>query len=100
MCRLISVHIPFNICHVNFSRADMNFVHYKWPLRSSIVQSSDLREPGRGYFDPFNGEQVLYMINLCLTCMQSLPLKDARDIKNKIAFRFPDEIVSEKFVYR
>ena len=84
---------------MGFIRKDMNYVHYKWGGYGSKRTGFDNGEPARRYFDPFNGEQVLFMINYCASVIGNLSLGGAREIETRIAYALPGEVISERFVF-
>lgn len=84
---------------MGFTKEDMNYAHYKWSSYKKPVMAACSNEPSRRYFDPFDGEQVLYMINYCASIIGNLSLKGAREIENKIAHTLPNEVISERFMF-
>lgn len=77
----------------------MNFLHYKWANNVELSGSMYIGEPARRSFDPFNGDQVLFIINYYASIFGELTLKAGRLIEGKIAYELPIELKSERSVF-
>lgn len=82
-----------------FAKQDLNFIHYRWALEDEPASILYQGEPSRRIFDPFNGNQVLFLINACDTAWGSLSLKEVRQLESKIAHQLPSDIKSERSVF-
>jgi hypothetical protein len=85
---------------MTFGKKDMSFVHYRWDVEDEKSEpDNNDREPSRKTFDPFNGDQVLFLINFCATAMNQFSVKDGRNLENKIAYKLPVTLKSERSVF-
>lgn len=73
----------------------MEFTHYRWTEGDDGV-SIFTGEPSRRVFDPFNGNQVLFLINYCLSIVGRYSVVEARAIENRIAYKLPMNSRSER----
>jgi hypothetical protein len=84
---------------MTFSKDDMCFIHYRWEKDERPAGEVFCGEPSRRIFDPFNGDQVLFLINFYGSVVKSFGLKDAHALERKIAHQLPLERKSERSVY-
>lgn len=56
-------------------------------------------EPGRRLFDPFNGNQVLYIINFFGKSLGKLTMTDGQKLEELIIRQLPHDIRSELAVF-
>lgn len=82
-----------------FFKKDLNFQHYRWELEFDDETGVYSGEPTRRSFDPFNGNQVLFLINCYGYAMGNLTLKQAHLIEDNIAYRLPIGLKSERSVF-
>ena len=82
-----------------FVKQDMSFIHYRWDSEHTPPHLVFSGEPSRRVFDPFNGDQVLFLINFCASLMDPFSIKGARLLENKIAHQLPPELKSERSVF-
>jgi len=84
---------------MTFSKDDMCFIHYRWEKDERPAGEVFCGEPSRRIFDPFNGDQVLFLINFYGSVVKSFGLKDAHALERKIAHQLPLERKSDRSVY-
>lgn len=82
---------------MRYLKKDMQFVHYRW-LDEETADSLFAGEPSRRIFDPYNGNQVLFLINYFMAITGDSTLGEAREIENKIAYKLPLDSKSERSV--
>lgn len=82
-----------------FNKGDMCFIHYRWEREEKPVGDVFCGEPSRRIFDPFNGDQVLFLINFYASIAGAFSLKDARTLERKIAHQLPPGLKSERSVF-
>lgn len=77
----------------------MSFIHYHWGTEedTSMLFSG---EPSRRSFDPFNGNQVLFLINCYASAKGQFSLNDAHILERLLVYQLPPEIKSERSVYQ
>lgn len=71
--------------------------HYNWS--GTINPSALTGQPSRRFFDRFNGNQVLFIINSCESVADRFTLEDARKMEELINNFLPDEAKSEMSVF-
>ena len=84
---------------MTFLRNEMNFVHYRWDAEAETADLLFNGEPARRVFDPYNGYQVLYLINYCGSLLEKFNLANARKLENSIAYHLPVTLKSERSVF-
>ena len=84
---------------MQYLKEDMNFVHYRWEAETAPDHTVFAGEPSRRPFDPFNGEQVLFLINSYFASVGRFSVKEARMIENKIVHNAPQDLKSERSVF-
>lgn len=84
---------------MQFLKEDMSFTHYRWGTDGSAFATVYSGEPSRRPFDPFNGNQVLYLINYFATIVGEFSHKEGKLIENQIAHHLPAELKSERSVF-
>jgi hypothetical protein len=82
-----------------FTKQDMSFVHYRWDTEEQPASSIYNGEPARRPFDPFNGDQVLFLINYFGTVNGGLTIRQGRFLENRIAYQLPIGTQSERSVF-
>jgi hypothetical protein len=71
--------------------------HYNWSTESGGWKYSG--EPGRRLFDPFNGHQVLYIINFFGTSIGNLSMNQGHKLEDLIIRQLPENLRSELAVF-
>lgn len=84
---------------MHFLKTDMEFTHYRWENEPVDFSAALSKEPTRKPFDPYNGMQVLYMINYFLEAVEKFSAREARIIESIIAHQLPKNMKSERSVY-
>ncbi|MET0466385.1 MAG: hypothetical protein ABW007_24725 [Chitinophagaceae bacterium] len=82
-----------------FYKNDLNFLHYRWVPEVDEEGTIYSGGPTRRTFDPFNGNQVLFLINCYGYESGNLTLKQVHEIENKIAYNLPTGLKSERSVF-
>ncbi|MFN4315662.1 MAG: hypothetical protein ACK4E0_15285 [Chitinophagaceae bacterium] len=82
-----------------FSKDDMSFVHYRWDTEEEPASIVYKGKPSTREFDPFNGNQVLYLINQYGELNGELSIKQARIIESLIAHQLPEGSHTESAVF-
>jgi hypothetical protein len=80
-----------------FLKEDLSGRHYFWKEKSG--RSAFNGEPSRRLFDPFDGEQVLFMINFYETVTKEFSAEEGRKLEELIITRLPVEVKSEISVF-
>lgn len=83
---------------MNYLKQDMEFTHYRW-TDGKDTDSMYAGEPSRRVFDPYNGDQVLFLINYYLTTKGNYSIGEARAIESKLAHKLPLSSQSERSVF-
>ena len=80
-----------------FLREDLLNNHYTWRIENNneLFTGSATRRR----FDRFNGEQVLFMINLCAACDTAYTIAKGHRLENMILNELPMETKSELSVF-
>lgn len=84
---------------MEFVRADLGFEHYRWDTEEQPANLVYQGEPARRVFDPFNGNQVLFLINYYGAAVGGLTVSQARLVERKLAYQLPMETKSERSVF-
>src|SRR5690349_19279585 len=81
---------------MHFLKQDLECDHYEW-----IEEKKDLftGEPSRRAFDRFNGNQVLFLINLYGETSQQFTVEEGKTIEQKIQQELPVDAKSEIAVF-
>jgi hypothetical protein len=71
----------------------MEGTHYKWgtEVENKIFHG----RPSRRLFDPFNGDQVLFLINFYGSLSDRFTLQEGKKIEYEITYHLPNDIKSE-----
>lgn len=69
---------------------------YHWP---STSPTKNQENPGRCYFDRFDGNQILFMINLFSNIIAKFSLNDGQKIETLIIHELPLDVKSEVSVF-
>lgn len=80
-----------------FQREDLLNNHYTW--RTENEKELFAGSASRRRFDRFNGEQVLFMINLCAESVSAFTLARGHTLENMIFNELPMETKSELSVF-
>jgi hypothetical protein len=83
---------------MQYLKHDMEFTHYRW-IEGDESASLFTGEPSRRTFDPFNGKQVLFLINYCMSLIGKYSVETARILECRIAYKLPFEQKSERTVF-
>lgn len=83
---------------MQFLREDMGFTHYRWENNGSGGLPEFSGEPSRRAFDPYNGHQVLFMINSYIAETGEMTMPEARALESRIAYKLPLGLKSERSV--
>lgn len=78
---------------MSFLKADLKYNHYYWRTASDPVVFTG--EPTRRLFDRFNGEQVLFIINLFDGVFERFTIQEGREMEHLINNSLPLEAKSE-----
>lgn len=76
-----------------FLKEDLAGQHYSWTNAVSI--SAFTGHPSRRLFDRFNGDQVLFIINVYAALTERFTIVDGRRIEELISSHLPMEAKSE-----
>jgi len=78
---------------MSFLKADLKYDHYYWRTASDPVVFAG--DPTRRLFDRFNGEQVLFIINLFAGISDKFTIQEGREMEQLINNSLPLEAKSE-----
>jgi len=81
---------------MSFLKEHLRLTHYFWDDTSLFYHG----DPTRRSFNRENGFQVLFLINCCSSFLDSLTIKEGRDIEELIGKQLPVEMKSEITVFR
>ena len=84
---------------MTFEKKDLDFANYQWMDNEDKGNAQFFGEPSRRYFDPTNGNQMLFLINYVASILPSFSLRDAHTLESLIAERLPTDLKSEKSVF-
>lgn len=79
-----------------FSREHLLGRHYLWKEDHKLTFNG---EPSRRLFDPFDGEQVLFVINFYGALTDQFTIEEGRKLEELIITRLPPEARSEVSVF-
>jgi hypothetical protein len=79
-----------------FQKQDLAGARYHWTENEKDVYSGS---PSRRAFDRFNGNQVLFLINLCQSYLEKFSASDGRNIEHKLLYELPSDAKSEITVF-
>ena len=79
-----------------FQKQDLDGTHYAW---NNQTGTKFLGQPSRRLFDRFDGDQVLFLINLYGSQTANFSIEDGKRIEHQIAHHLPLETKSEISVY-
>lgn len=83
---------------MQYLKRDMEFTHYRW-IEGDESASIFTGEPSRRIFDPFNGRQVLFLINYFQSVTGKYSVEAARLLECRIAYKLPLDQQSERSVF-
>ena len=81
---------------MHFQKQEMEGTHYIW---SSNDKHSFMGQPTRRVFNRFNGDQVLFLINLYGSLSDRFTIEEGRKIEYEISHHLPLEAKSEISVF-
>jgi len=76
----------------------MEFTHYRW-IDGSDANLMYAGEPSRRIFDPYNGDQVLFLINYYFSTEGNYSISGGKAIESKLAHKLPIVSQSERSVF-
>jgi hypothetical protein len=82
---------------LQFLKEHLLCAHYNWTNEAAGSKYSG--DPGRRLFDPFNGHQVLYIINFFGASIGKLPMSLGHQLEELMIRQMPQDIRSELSVY-
>jgi hypothetical protein len=82
---------------MHFQKQDLEGTHYDW---TGDKQHLFIGEPSRRSFDRFNGNQVLFLINIYGSLTDGFTLQDGKSIEKRIQYDLPDDAKSELSVLK
>ena len=71
----------------------MNGTHYRWEAEGKKHVFTG--QPTRRAFDPFNGDQVLFLINFYASLIYNFSLQDGQELEQDILHHLPAQVKSE-----
>ena len=77
---------------MHFQKTDLDGTHYNWIEKTTRLF---IGQPSRRSFDPFNGDQVLFVINAYGSSSERFTIDEGKSIEAKIQFDLPAEVKSE-----
>jgi len=77
---------------MHFTKSDLEGTHYSWIDNSTRIFTG---EPSRRSFDPFNGNQVLFLINAYGSLSDKFTISEGKNIEARIKYDLPLETKSE-----
>lgn len=77
---------------MHFEKKHLVGTHYNWIEKSTLIFTG---EPSRRSFDPFNGDQVLFLINAYGSSSDKFTIRDGKTIEAIIQSDLPSEAKSE-----
>lgn len=80
---------------MHFQKQDMSGTHYYWNEAGFVYTG----QPSRRSFDRFNGDQVLFLINLYSSLSDRFTIREARQMEEEIEKRLPIDLKSEISVF-
>lgn len=83
---------------MTFLKEDLVGKHYSWT--TTINAAAFTGEPSRRLFNPFNGNQVLFVINAYASSLpEKFTLSDAHKVEDMILNNLPEGVKSEMSVF-
>jgi hypothetical protein len=82
---------------MHFLKQDLEGTHYNWA--DSGEKHIFMGQPTRRSFDPFNGDQVLFLINFYGSLSDRFTLQEGKIIEKRLLNDLPPEIKSEISVF-
>jgi hypothetical protein len=79
-----------------FSKEDLQLGHYSWNQTDQGIFNGT---PSRRLFDRFNGNQVLFLINLFASTLEKFGVEDGRQVELRLFNELPIDQKSEVSVY-
>jgi len=83
---------------MHYFKKDMEFTHYRW-IDGSDANLMYAGEPSRRIFDPYNGDQVLFLINYYFSTEGNYSISEGKAIESKLAHKLPIASQSERSVF-
>lgn len=81
---------------MHFQKQDLKGTHYHWPEGNNEMFNG---QPSRRIFDPFNGEQMLFMINFYGSLSDRFSLQEGKIIEYELSYNLPSTMKSEVSVF-
>lgn len=78
---------------MHFQKQDLEGTHYHWPENHD--KDIFTGQPSRRTFDPFNGEQMLFMINFYGSLSDRFSLQEGKIIEHELIYNLPTTMKSE-----
>jgi hypothetical protein len=78
---------------MQFQKQDMEGSHYQWPETNEKILY--IGPPSRRSFDPFNGDQVLFVINSYASLIDNFTVENGRQIERQLLYYLPATLKSE-----
>jgi hypothetical protein len=82
---------------MHFQKQDMEGTHYNWPNDGEKILY--IGQPSRRSFDPFNGNQVLFLINFYGSLSDRFTVKEGKEIEKQLLHHLPADLKSEISVF-
>lgn len=82
---------------MTFLKEHLRKNHYNWAYQ--LNHSLENNEPDRRFFNPFNGYQMLFIINYFGKSIGKLTISDALKLEELISTQLPLEVKSELSVF-
>ena len=77
---------------MHFKKTDLQGTHYNWIENTRSLFTG---QPSRRSFDPFNGDQVLFLINAYGSFAERFTISEGKSIEAKIQHDLPPHAKSE-----
>lgn len=78
---------------MHFQKQDMEGSHYNWPENTEKILY--IGPASRRSFDPFNGDQVLFVINSYASLIDDFTVEQGRQIERQLLYYLPSNLKSE-----
>ena len=82
---------------MHFEKHDMRGHHYNWD--NEVSKGIFTGSPTRRFFNRFNGDQVLFIINFYASAFERSSLQECLKIEDLITHQLPPEAKSEISVF-
>jgi hypothetical protein len=78
---------------MQFRKQDMEGTYYHWPDKTEKILF--IGQASRRTFDPFNGDQVLFLINSYASLVDNFTIVHGREIERQLQYYLPTNMKSE-----